>query len=143
MRIFGAPTTGQVDLALLLTRVPLGIIYAAHGGQKLFQYGLEGVSAGFAQMGVPMAQVVGPAVGIIEFFGGIALVLGLLSRPIALLIAAIALGALFLVHFSSGFFMPAGYEFVFALFGMAATIALCGAGRYSVDAVIASRGKNS
>ena len=134
MRLFRPATNPQLDLGLTILRAITGIIFAAHGGQKLFVYGFEGVTGAFGQMGVPMAGVVGPAVALLEFFGGLALVVGLLTRPVAIGLAATMLGALFLVHLPAGFFMPNGYEFVLALFGAAATLAVTGAGAWSVDA---------
>ena len=139
MRFLRPATTTQIDLGLTLLRVVTGIIFAAHGGQKLFVYGFEGVAGGFAQMGIPAAGILGPAVGLLEFFGGLALIAGFLTRPIALGLAGTMLGALFMVHLSAGFFMPNGYEFVLALFGAAMTLAITGAGAWSVDARIHAR----
>ena len=139
MRFLRPATTTQVDLGLTLLRVVTGIIFAAHGGQKLFVYGFDGVAGGFAQMGIPAAGILGPAVGLLEFFGGLALIAGFLTRPVALGLAGTMLGALFMVHLSAGFFMPNGYEFVLALFGVAMTLAITGAGAWSVDARLNAR----
>ncbi len=129
-----ATQSSHVDLGLALLRVTTGIIFAVHGGQKLFVYGFAGVTGAFGEMDVPLAAVVGPAVGLLEFFGGLALVLGLFTRVAALGLAGDMLGALLLVHLSAGFFLPDGYEFVLALMGAALTLALTGAGSYSLDA---------
>ena len=139
MRFLRPATTTQIDLGLTLLRVVTGIIFAAHGGQKVFVYGFEGVAGGFAQMGIPAAGILGPAVGLLEFFGGLALIAGFLTRPIALGLAGTMLGALFMVHLSAGFFMPNGYEFVLTLFGAAMTLVATGAGKFSLDALIARR----
>ena len=139
MRIFKPTTTVQLDLGLALLRVVAGIVFAAHGGQKLFVFGLDGVAGAFAQMGVPGAAILGPAVAFLEFFGGLALIAGFLTRPVAVGLAGVMLGALFLVHLAAGFFMPNGYEFVLTLFGIAMTLAITGAGSYSVDARIDRR----
>ncbi len=136
-------TPSQADLGLAILRVAAGVVFAAHGGQKLFVYGFDGVAGAFGQMGVPLPGVVGPAVALLEFFGGIALILGLLTRLAALGLAANMLGALFLVHLSAGFFLPGGYEFVLILGSAAIALVVTGAGQYSVDAVVAGRDTRS
>ena len=139
MRLFNSASPRQVDLALLLLRAVAGIVFAAHGGQKLFVFGFDGVAGAFGQMGIPMAGIVGPAVALVEFLGGLALIAGLLTRLASLGLAVTMLGALFLVHIRAGFFLPNGYEFVFTLLGIAATLIVTGAGAYSIDARIAGR----
>ncbi len=139
MRTFDSPTSRQIDAGLAILRTVAGVIFAAHGAQKLFVYGIAGVSGAFAGMGVPMPNVMGPAVGALEFLGGIALIIGLFTRPLAALLVANMLGAIFLVHLSAGFFAPKGYEFALALAAMAATLAITGAGSLSLDARIAAR----
>ena len=129
----------RADVAAVLVRVVAGGIFAAHGAQKLFVFGLDGVSGGFASMGIPMAGVAGPAVALVEFFGGIALVLGLLTRLASAGLAVVMLGAMLLVHWSNGFFAPNGVEFVLALFAVAVAFALAGPGRFSMDALIARK----
>ena len=139
MSIFKAATSRQVDISLLLLRIATGAIFAVHGGQKLFIYGFEGVAGGFAQMGVPLAGLVGPLVGLVEFFGGLALVAGLLTRPAAFGLAITALGATLIVHLPAGFFLPGGYEFVLMLFAASVALMLSGAGSWSVDSLLAQR----
>ena len=139
MRLFNPATPRQLDIGLTLLRTVTGVIFMAHGAQKLFVYGIAGVGGGFAQMGIPFPSVVGPLVGFVELFGGLALIAGLLTRLAAVGLTANMLGALFLVHLPAGFFLPNGYEFVLMLAASAATLAITGAGQFSVDAFLARR----
>ncbi len=139
MSIFQTASERQLNAALAILRSVVGVVFAAHGAQKLFVYGLTGVSAGFEGMGIPLASVVGPGVAILEFVGGLALVAGLLTRLTAAGLAAIMLGAMVLVHLPAGFFLPNGVEFVLVLFGASVVLALTGAGAWSVDARLAQR----
>lgn len=129
----------QLSAGLAVLRVVVGGIFIAHGFQKLFMFGLPGVVGAFTQMGVPLPGIAAPLVAVLEFLGGIALVLGVLTRPIALLLAIDMLGAIGLVHVNKGFFLPDGYEFALSLMGSSLALALAGAGDFSVDRALARR----
>ena len=129
----------HVNGALLVLRIVLGIVFIAHGAQKVFTMGVPGVTEGFTKMGVPMAGLMGPFISYLEMIGGAALVLGIGTRIFALLLMFDMLGAMFTVHLKGGFFMPTGYEFVLILAAVSLALVLAGAGRYSIDAVIADR----
>jgi putative oxidoreductase len=131
--------TSRTDLALLVLRLVLGTVFLAHGGQKLFVFGLGGVQGAFGQMGIPGAGVVGPLTAFVEFFGGLAVLTGLLTRLAGVGLAITMLGAIALVHLPAGFFAPKGVEFPLSLLGIAASLAIAGAGRYSLDHVLATR----
>ena len=136
--LFAASPRHQA-LAFTVLRVITGATFAAHGYQKLFIFGVAGVQGAFTMMGAPMPMVTGPLVGCLELFGGIAVILGLLTRLVAAGLAIDMLGAIVLVHFANGFFLPKGYELVLALFAASLALAVGGAGRFSVDDVIAQR----
>jgi putative oxidoreductase len=143
MFLFRSPSQRQLSLALAALRVTIGTIFIAHGAQKLFTYGLAGVSGAFGQMGIPFPGVMGPFIALLEFFGGIALVIGLLTRLASLGLAFNMIGALMFVHLKGGFFLPSGYEYVFALLGASVALVLTGAGQYSIDGIIARSSKVS
>ena len=132
-------TPNQANIGLAIVRFITGLVFVMHGGQKIFVYGFDGVAGAFGQMGIPFAGFMGPFVGLLEFVGGIALILGLLTRPVALGLAATMIVALFKVHLAAGFFLPNGYEFVLTLLGSTAALVTAGAGAFSVDALIAKR----
>ncbi len=129
----------QRDLALLCLRVIAGIIFIAHGAQKLFVFGIPGVQDSFAKMGAPLPVITGPLIAGLEFFGGIALIVGLLTRLVALGLVADMLGAILLVHFPHGLTGKGGYEFVLMLMGASLALMLAGAGEFSADALIGRR----
>jgi len=118
-----------VDISLLILRVTAGIIFMAHGAQKLFGvFGGPGL-AGAAEMMGPVAYPV--AVG--EFFGGLGLVIGFLCRFSAAALIVIMIGAIVMVHGKNGFFLQdQGFEYNLALIAVLAPILIVGAGRYAV-----------
>lgn len=130
-----------VDLSLLLLRLMVGVIGVFHGGQKLFGlfggYGLRATSEWMASIDIPMPLISTLAASITEFFGGIFIALGLLTRFWSAGFAFAMLVAIVTVH--SGAFSVAnnGMEFALSVGVMALALAIAGPGRLSVVPLVA------
>lgn len=125
-------------------RLGAGAIFAAHGAQKLFGwfggYGLEGTGGWMETVGLSPGYLMALMAGSAEFLGGLLLVVGLLVRPSALLLALTMLVAIFAVHVEHGFFMADnGYEYALALLATSIALFIRGAGSYSIDSKLARR----
>jgi len=131
----------SAGFAPLVLRIPVGIIFIAHGAQKLFGafggYGLEGTGKFMASLGMPAGYLMALLAGGAEFFGGIALLIGLLVRPASAVLAFTMLVAMFTVHISHGLFMSNnGYEFALSLLAVSVSLLISGAGSLSIDNVL-------
>jgi len=134
----------------LVVRLALGIVFFAHGSQKVFGWfgghGLKATIQVFQQyMKIPPAVTV--LVAFIECFGGLALIVGFLARPSALGLIVVMLVAIAKVHWKNGFFLATqpgqanGWEYNFALIAMALAVLIGGAGALSVDHLIRAHGE--
>ncbi len=121
------------DWAPLLLRLALGAVFIVHGAQKLFG-GITGTTEFFAGIGIPLAGFFAVIVALVEFLGGIALVLGVLTRYASLLLAIDMLVALLVVHLKNGFFVSnGGFEFVLVLLAGSLALLLRGPGKIAVQ----------
>ena len=112
---------------LTVLRLVLGAVFIYHGWQKLFVFGVHGTAGFFGQVHIPLPLVAAVVVMLVEFLGGIALVLGLFTRWAGILLALDMAGAIYFVHFRNGFEVgKGGYEF--ALTALAAAVALACSG---------------
>ena len=134
----------------LVVRLALGIVFFAHGSQKVFGWfgghGLKATIQVFQQyMKIPPAATVLAA--FIECFGGLALIVGFLARPFALGLIVVMVVAVAKVHWKNGFFLATqpgqanGWEYNFALIAMALAVLIGGAGALSVDHLIRPYGE--
>ena len=124
----------RYELALTLLRVVVGLTFFMHGWQKLFTIGISGVTGFFGSLGVPAAGLAATLITILELIGGLALILGLGTRIVGLLLAVNMLVALLLVHLSKGFFVADGGMELALLLGVASlALALSGSGKLSLD----------
>ena len=134
------------DVGLLLIRVLPGVVFTYHGAQKVFGAfggpGMEGFAGWLASMNVPMPTVSAWAAGLTEFLGGIALILGLGVRIVGLPLTVTMLVAAFMVHGKAFSAQNNGMEYPLTLAFIAAGLALTGAGRISLDALIRGRPRN-
>ena len=138
--------TSNAGLGSLILRVPLGVVLMAHGAQKLFGlfggYGLEGTGQFMESIGFAPGYLMALLAGSGEFFGGLALVLGLLTRPAAV-VTAFTMFMAMTVHIGNGLFVTNnGYEYALLLAVASLTLIAQGAGAFSVDNKIAQRLKN-
>ena len=123
-------------------RLSAGVIFTAHGAQKLFGwfggYGLEGTGQYMASLGLEPGYLMALLAGSAEFFGGLALLLGLLVRPAALVLALTMVVAIVSAHLPNGLFLSnGGYEFGLALLAMSVVLAVQGGGRFALDTRLA------
>jgi putative oxidoreductase len=133
----------QAGYGLTVLRVVAGVTFAAHGAQKLFGwfggYGLDGVAQWMESIGLAPGYLMALLAGSAEFFGGLALIFGLLARPAAAVLAVTMLVAIVSVHLANGFFMANnGYEFGLALLAISVAVLVEGAGKLSLDKRLAS-----
>ena len=132
----------RTNWAVLPLRLAVGTIFIAHGSQKLFGAfggsGITGSAAGFAHLGLNPGIFWAWVVAITEFFGGLGILGGLLTRVSALGISAIMIVGVITVHGKNGFFAKTGgFEYNLMILGAAVALIILGAGDYSLDALIA------
>ena len=136
--------TTNASFAALALRIPVAIIFIAHGAQKLFGwfggYGLEATGQWMTSIGLEPGYQLALLAGSAEFFGGVALFIGLLVRPAALILSITMVVAIFSVHFDNGLFMTNnGYEFALTLLAISISLMFSGAGRLALDNVLKQR----
>jgi len=134
------------NLGIFLLRLALGVVFLLHGSQKLFGAfgggGIGGTAGFFGSLGASPAMMWAVIVGVIEFFGGIALVLGILSRLAAIALAVDMVMAIALFNWSHGFFTETprgGWEFDLVLLVALLGVALVGPGSVSLSSLLRAR----
>jgi putative oxidoreductase len=139
-KVLNKVLNSEVGYSALVFRLPLGFVFTAHGAQKLFGwfggYGLEGTGQWLASVGFEPGYLMALLAGSAEFFGGIALILGFLTRPAAVLVAFTMIMAM-TVHIGNGLFLSNnGYEFALSLLAMSVGLAILGGGKLAADQYI-------
>ena len=130
-------------LGQMILRVVLGVIFVAHGALKLFG-GVGGTVAFFGQLGIPIPFLAAWLVTLLEFVGGMFLIVGLFVVPTAILLSVHMLLGIILVHAGNGFFVlgadvPNGMEFNLLLIAGLLSLLLGGSGYAAVDSRMAPR----
>ncbi len=139
------------NLAILVLRLVIGITFILHGGQKLFGLfggdGLNGTAGFFASLGANPGSLWAVVVGVVEFFGGIALVVGLLSRLASLALIVDMVAAVIFFKVPSGFYFFEGphpsWEYNLTMIAALLVLVLIGAGRFSASRMVASNARGT
>lgn len=136
-------TATHAGYGVTFVRIIAGLTFMAHGSQKLFGWfggpGLSGVAQWMESIGLAPGTLMALAAGSAEFFGGLALIVGLLVRPAAAALAVTMVVAIATVHLTHGFFIANnGYEFALALLAICVALVVEGAGAASLDRKLAS-----
>ncbi|MEW6995357.1 DoxX family protein [Colwelliaceae bacterium MEBiC 14330] len=137
-------TASEQSNAALPLRLIAGIIFTAHGAQKLFAwfggYGLEATGQWMQSIGITPGYLMALMAGSAEFFGGLLLIIGLLTRPTSFVLAITMAVAIVTVHLEHGLFMSNnGYEFALSLLAISISLMISGAGKLSLDNKIVQR----
>ncbi|HKV51073.1 MAG TPA: DoxX family protein [Gemmatimonadaceae bacterium] len=128
----GSLNRESVGWGILPIRLAIGLVFAMHGGQKLFVYGATGTTMAMLHMGIPLPAVAAWVAILVEFIGGLAVFFGVWARWPAFLLSIEMLIVILFVKLHSGFFSPRGIELELMLLAGALTIALLGTGPASL-----------
>lgn len=125
--------------AALVLRVSLGVLFVAHAALKIFVFGPAGTVGFFGQLGLPAGLAYLTMAG--ELLGGIALILGVWTRLVSILLIPFLVGAIVTVHNTAWLFSAPGGGWEFPAFWIAALVAqaLLGNGAYAVRVPVLSR----
>lgn len=126
----------NAGVGLTILRVVTGTIFIGHGLPKFGYFeghGLEATAGFLGSIGLPFPDFLAVLLASTEVFGGIGLILGLMTRPFGLALAFAMLVAIFGVHWPHGMFADGGYEWALLLCAASLALMIEGGGRYAAD----------
>ena len=130
----GSMVRGYGDIAQLVLRVALGIVFAWHGYAKIFNTGMQGVAGFLGSVGIPIPEIMAYILAYGELISGICLIIGLFTYLAAKFAIVVAIVAFFTVHLPNGFNVAnGGYEFIMLIFAAAIAVLVMGPGKHSAD----------
>ncbi|WP_082313557.1 DoxX family protein [Corynebacterium lactis] len=122
------------DIALVILRLIVGVIFIFHGWDKIFITGIDKTTGYFVAANLPQAELTVWVVALVELIGGALLILGLLAPTVAMVFIIEMVGAWWSMHLGNGLFVrDNGAELVLALIGGLFVVFVFGAGRFSLD----------
>jgi putative oxidoreductase len=127
----------MMDLAILILRVGLGVMFAAHGAQKVFGAfggpGIEGFSQALTGMGFKPALLWAYLAAYTELLGGLFIIAGFLTRISAALLFIVMMVAILKVHLKNGFFLSGGgFEYIFIISCVCLALIILGTGKFGI-----------
>ena len=131
------------SIGIALIRAIVGVVFVAHGAQKLLVMGVDGTAGFMASQHIPLPLVSAVLVIATELIGGLALIAGFGTRFIAWPLAFAMLVAVGMVHLGGGFFAPAGFEYPLTLLIASIGLGLTGSGAFAIDSLLFNRGISS
>jgi putative oxidoreductase len=131
------------SVGIALIRAMVGVVFVAHGGMKLFTFGVGGTAAFMASQHIPFPLLSAVLVIATELLGGLALITGFGTRFIAWPLAFAMLVAVTMVHLSGGFFAPAGFEYPLTLLVASIGLGFTGSGAFAIDSLLFNRSTSS
>ena len=132
----GTWVSGYGDVAQLVLRAALGIIFVWHGWDKIANTGIPGVAGFLGSLGIPLPELMAYVLAYGELVAGTLLIVGLFTYLAAKFAVVVGIVAFFTVHLKNGFVISnGGYEYILLIFAAAVSLLITGAGKYSLDAM--------
>lgn len=128
------------DLAPLVLRVALGVVFAWHGYDKVFVKGIPAITGFMASLSLPMPELMAYILSYGELIGGLLLIVGAFTYWVTLFDIVVAVVAWVTVHAANGFAVSGGgYEFIMLILAASISLMISGAGKYSIDGLLMSK----